>query len=145
MFHRSIIILLLVVCLGIAANSWSRPGSGYYYGGASHLTESREIGWPCPIWGFYVEYWIDSGTPSLSQPTKVHWKVLPTRNVIWYGRFFIGDGVHIVGIVLTLSWWAALGWFLNGIACQQRWQFGLKQLLFLPVIVSSAFLLSSLF
>lgn len=143
MLSRSRILVFLVVLLAIAVNSWSRMVMRN--GGVHHWHEQRQIGWPCAILGYGVEYWADYGNPMFSQPTVYHWKVSPPRELILYGSLWLYNGIHFGGLFLTLVWWSTLGGLLWSISHRERWQFTIRQLLLLPLLVASAFALPLVF
>lgn len=143
MLIRRIVVVLLLIVTAIVANSWSRKT--YRAGGVHNWTESREVGWPCSIGGYFVDYTADYGSPPFSQPTTYHWKIRPPTRIIWFERYWLFHGVYIGGIALSLGWWGALAWMVWSITCGERLQFGLRQLLLLPVLVGTAFMLSKMF
>ncbi|PQO35302.1 hypothetical protein C5Y96_09725 [Blastopirellula marina] len=145
MIGRRFITVLLMAAIALAVNAWPQTGAGYYVGGVHRWTESREIGWPCPVAGFLIEFQADYGNPIFSQPTIYHWTIHWPKEVVWYGAPWFSLGVHVSGIMLNLTWWISLGWFLCWVICRQQWQFGMKELMLLPVLIGSAFFLSSLF
>ena len=140
MLSRSRIVILLVVTTAIGVNTSSVSEGGYYAGGVHHWTEGREMGWPCRFVGCQIEYWANYGDPMFSQATTYDWRIHPPQDVSWNGW----DGLRMRALLMTLAWWTAAGWLIWSIVGNDKWQFGLKQLLLLPVIVGSAFLLSSL-
>lgn len=142
MLIRRIVVVLLLFVIAIVANSRSRLL--LFAGGVHNWTEHRQLGWPCALCGYSVDVSADYGDPLFSQPTTYPWKIRPPTRIIWLGEPWLHNAISMRGILLTLGWWIALFWLVCSMTCGERWQFGTRQLLLLPVLIGSAFVLSKM-
>lgn len=154
---RGRIVLLAVVCVSVGSNARPREAKlGYYYGGAQHWNEAREIGWPCTVCRFNVEFFtydpdfefsLTNVKSHLGQPKPYgrYWKASFPAHVEWDDPQGFGEGVFLSNVMISIGWWSAVGVFAYRLTCKKRLQFGIKQLLFLPLLVGSGLMLARLF